>query len=85
MENQDYELEKRDDGWVYVINGRRSPFYGSREAAIEAAKGETKPVTFDQELDDELEEGLEDTFPASDPVSVTRSGHAGGPDRSKDD
>lgn len=26
------------------------------------------------ELDDELEEGLEETFPASDPVSATRSG-----------
>lgn len=47
------------------------------------AKGETERDTFDQELDDELEQGLEDTFPASDPVSVTRSSHAGGPDRSK--
>jgi len=85
MKNQEFELEKRDGGWVYVIDGRRSAFYPSREAATEAAKGETKPVTFDQELDDELEEGLEDTFPASDPVSITRSSHAGGPDRSKKD
>lgn len=85
MTNQDYELEQRDGGWAYVIDGRHSPVYASREAAVEAAKGESKPNTFDQELDDELEEGLEDTFPASDPVSVTRSGHTGGPDRSKKD
>ena len=79
MKNQDYELEQRDGGWAYVINGRHSPVYASREAAIEAAKGDT----FDKELDDELEEGLEDSFPASDPVSITRSSHTGGPDRSK--
>ncbi|KQZ97801.1 hypothetical protein ASD64_16480 [Mesorhizobium sp. Root157] len=29
--------------------------------------------------EDELEEGLEDTFPASDPVSVTSSAIPGGP------
>jgi hypothetical protein len=81
MKNQDYELEQRDGGWAYVIKGRHSPVYASRESAIEAAEGDT----FDQELDDELEEGLEDTFPASDPVSITRSSHTGGPDRSKKD
>ncbi|WP_412049507.1 hypothetical protein ACK6D9_17670 [Hoeflea sp. Naph1] len=85
MKDQDYELEKRDDGWAYVMDGRHSPVYASREAAIEAAKGATKPATFDQELDDELEEGLEETFPASDPVSVTRSDHLGSPDRNKKD
>jgi hypothetical protein len=31
--------------------------------------------------DEELEEGLEDTFPASDPVSVTSSAIPGGPDK----
>ncbi len=29
--------------------------------------------------EEELEEGLEDTFPASDPVSVTSSSVSGGP------
>ncbi|MDF1778128.1 MAG: hypothetical protein P1V13_19025 [Rhizobiaceae bacterium] len=76
---KNHELQQRDGGWTYVINGRHSPVYASREAAIDAAKS----ATFDQELDDELEEGLEGSFPASDPVSVTRSSHIGGPDRSK--
>jgi len=84
MKNHTYELEQCDGGWAYVMDGQHSPIYASREAAISAAKSVTKPSTFDQELDDELEEGLEDTFPASDPVSVTRSNHIGGPDRSKD-
>ena len=85
MKHQNFELEQRDGGWAYVMDGRHSTIYSSREAATAAAKSEAKPGTFDQELDDELEEGLEDTFPASDPVSVTRSGHTGGPDRSKKD
>jgi len=33
--------------------------------------------------DDELEEGLEDTFPASDPVSVTGSSITGAPKKDK--
>lgn len=33
--------------------------------------------------DDELEEGLEDTFPASDPVSVTSSTTPGAPSRDR--
>jgi hypothetical protein len=32
-----------------------------------------------KEKEDELEEGLEDTFPASDPVSVTQPSKAGKP------
>lgn len=35
----------------------------------------------DEELEEELEEGLEDTFPASDPVSVTSTTHTGRPKR----
>lgn len=31
-----------------------------------------RPKKDKKELEEELEEGLEDTFPASDPVSVTR-------------
>jgi hypothetical protein len=34
--------------------------------------------------EEELEEGLEDTFPASDPVSVTGSSISGGPGRRGD-
>ncbi|KFB09103.1 hypothetical protein [Nitratireductor basaltis] len=37
-----------------------------------------------EELDDELEEGLEETFPASDPVSVTRSTRTGAPGEAVD-
>jgi hypothetical protein len=33
--------------------------------------------------EEELEEGLEDTFPASDPVSVTSSSIPGGPKKKK--
>jgi hypothetical protein len=33
--------------------------------------------------EEELEEGLEDTFPASDPVSVTSSSISGGPKKQK--
>lgn len=35
----------------------------------------------DMETEDELEEGLEDTFPASDPVSVTQPTKTGGPSK----
>lgn len=83
MKSHEYEIEKRDGGWAYVVDGRYSPVFGSHEAATDAAKGGTKPNTFDQELDDELEEGLEDTFPASDPISVTRNSRIGGPNRSR--
>ena len=83
MKKDEYELEQRNGGWTYVVDGRYSPVYATREAAIEAAGLAGKSRTFDQRLDDELEEGLEDTFPASDPVSITRSSHVGGPDRNK--
>lgn len=33
--------------------------------------------------EEELDEGLEDTFPASDPVSITSSTHSGGPKKQK--
>ncbi len=36
-----------------------------------------------KENEEELEEGLEDTFPASDPVSVTSPSSSGTPDRKK--
>lgn len=46
--------------------------------------GSEKPKAKDekqQRLERELEEGLEDTFPASDPVSVTEPGTNHAPDR----
>ena len=42
-----------------------------------------KPETEKQQLDRELEEGLEETFPASDPVSVTEPGPKDGEDEKK--
>ncbi|MAY60838.1 MAG: hypothetical protein CML29_01385 [Rhizobiales bacterium] len=46
-----------------------------------AAREELKSMKEIENDEDELETGLEDTFPASDPVSVTSSGHAGDPGR----
>jgi hypothetical protein len=49
----------------------------SRHPASEkpkSAKQEKQDKTDKEALDRELEEGLEDTFPASDPVSVTEPG-----------
>lgn len=37
------------------------------------------PQPSGQDLEQQLEEGLEDTFPASDPVSVTRATRTGAP------
>lgn len=40
-------------------------------------KIDPKPTS--EDLENQLEEGLEDTFPASDPVSVTRATRTGAP------
>jgi hypothetical protein len=45
-----------------------------KSSAPKTGGKEHKP---DQQLERELEEGLEDTFPASDPVSVTEPGSDG--------
>lgn len=37
------------------------------------------PQPTSEDLENQLEEGLEDTFPASDPVSVTRATRTGAP------
>lgn len=37
----------------------------------------------DEALEQELEEGLEDSFPASDPVSVTSTAIPGGPGKKR--
>ncbi|WEF51135.1 hypothetical protein AFIC_002704 [[Pseudomonas] carboxydohydrogena] len=41
-------------------------------AAGKKAKGDPKAPDYRKDLEDQLEEGLEDSFPASDPVSVTQ-------------
>ncbi len=37
----------------------------------------------DRDIEDELDQGLEDTFPASDPISVTQPTHTGSPNHKK--
>jgi hypothetical protein len=64
-----YDIAEQDGGWIYVIDSKRSDVFGSRKEAEDAAESALKRRA---EREDQLEEGLEDTFPASDPVSVTR-------------
>lgn len=78
MTTPEYAIVQQDKGWVYVIDGRASDAFGSREEAEEAALSAVKRRA---EREDELEEGLEETFPASDPVSITRTSHPGKPER----
>ena len=47
--------------------------------SLEREQRKQEHVSAAEELDDELEEGLEDTFPASDPVSVTSTAIPGAP------
>lgn len=54
---------------------KKSPAVKSLEREQSKQKRETKR----QIVEGKLEEGLEDTFPASDPVSVTSTTHTGGP------
>lgn len=77
MNEPGYAVAQHEDGWIYVIDGKASDAFGSREEAEEAAKSAVKRRA---EREDQLEEGLEDTFPASDPVSVTRP-HPSKPDQ----
>ena len=79
MSNSGYEIEERNGGWAYKIGDRYSTIYGTRENALLAA--EEAIASKKEENDDRLEEGLEDTFPASDPVSMTSTSHAGKPAR----
>lgn len=69
MTAQDYAITEQGDGWIYVIDGRRSDTFKSRKDAEEAA---ISAVERRSEREEQLDEGLEDTFPASDPVSITR-------------
>jgi len=53
-----------------------SPAKPRKSAAVRSLEDERAK---DANTEQELEEGLEDTFPASDPVSVTSSSIPGGP------
>lgn len=64
-----YYLIEENEGWRYVIDSERSAAFGSRQEAEEAARSAAERRS---EREEQLDEGLEDTFPASDPVSVTR-------------
>jgi hypothetical protein len=77
MGTPDYAIVQQEKGWAYVIDGRSSDAFGSRKEAVQAALSAIKRRA---EREEELDEGLEDTFPASDPVSVTRSTHPGKPE-----
>lgn len=81
MSGDAYTLEEGKDGWCYVMHGRRSPVYATRQQAALAAELEKNERK--RENEEELETGLEDTFPASDPVSVTSPTTAGGPEHGK--
>lgn len=49
-------------------------------APLKDAQGDPSDHKSKKELDEELDEGLEDTFPASDPVSVSQTTTTGAPD-----
>lgn len=51
----------------------------TESAAVRSLKSEK--VRQKGQSESELQEGLDDTFPASDPVSVTSTTTSGGPDR----
>jgi hypothetical protein len=53
---------------------------GEEAAMIGKAKSETDEKRKHDEMDDELERELEDTFPASDPPSLTQPSESGAPD-----
>lgn len=78
MADHEYAIAEHENGFIYVIDGRASDVFGSRDEADQAARS---AIERRAEREDALDEGLEDTFPASDPVSVTRTGHAGEPKR----
>lgn len=69
MSTLDYEIVQEDGGWIYVIESKRSAVFETRSEAEEAAR---KAAENRSDREEQLDEGLEDTFPASDPVSVTR-------------
>ncbi|MFZ2103156.1 MAG: hypothetical protein WAU86_21580 [Oricola sp.] len=81
----EYAIARQGEGWIYVIDGRPSDAFASREEAETAAKSAAKRRAERAEeradSEKELDEGLEGTFPASDPVSITRTTHPGAPEK----
>ena len=58
----------------------KKPDEKKKSPAVKSLEREKRRQTHDADLrEEELEEGLEDSFPASDPVSVTSSSIPGGP------
>lgn len=60
-------------------NTPKDPKKSPAVKSLEREQSKQKRETRRQIAEGELEEGLEDTFPASDPVSVTSTTHSGGP------
>ena len=58
----------------------KTPASAKKSPAVKSLEREKRKQKKDaDEREEELEEGLEDTFPASDPVSVTSSSIPGAP------
>ena len=58
----------------------KTPDEKKKSPAVKSLEREKRRQKHEADVrDEELEEGLEDTFPASDPVSVTSSSIPGGP------
>ena len=58
----------------------KKPDEKKKSPAVKSLEREKRRQTHDADMrEEELEEGLEDSFPASDPVSVTSSSIPGGP------
>ncbi len=64
-------------------NPPKDPNKSPAVKSLEREQSKQKRETRRQIAEGKLEEGLEDTFPASDPVSVTSSTHTGGPKKPK--
>ena len=58
----------------------KTPDEKKKSPAVKSLEREKRTQKHEADVrEEELEEGLEDTFPASDPVSVTSSSIPGGP------
>jgi hypothetical protein len=64
---------------------QKTPDSAKQSPAVKSLEREKRKQKRETDLgEEELEEGLEDTFPASDPVSITSTSVPGGPkERSK--
>ena len=62
----------------------KTPDEKKKSPAVKSLEREKRRQKHEADVrEEELEEGLEDTFPASDPVSVTSSSIPGGPKKKK--